>query len=661
MAALDIQGLCRQHGLREEPEAALGGLARDLASGLGARAVSFHLVDETRTSCRVAGSAGPDAPADGHCDAADPARLNGGESTLWPLPGTDGQPQGWLRVEPACGHAGPAELALRVGAALEASRLRARLAAREEELREAQERIAEEQALRDNFVANVSHELRTPLTSMVAYAEMLERSAESLDPPTLREFGDVIRAEGGRLGEVFDRLLDVAELEGGRGRLVRGRFDLAATCEEVLEERRPGFVGKGVGLEAALPAGPVEMHGDRAGCAALVGQLLANALKFTPAGGSATLELDCDPTTVRLAVADRGIGLPAGARERVFDRFFQVDGSSTRDFGGQGLGLSICRDVARGHHGRIWAEANPGGGSRFVAVLPRLGFLMREPRATLPPAVRGRREATLQALLAVVGEALDSQAVSLMLADGDTLAIEAAVGLPEDVVRECRMRPGEGVAGEVFRSGRGLVVPELGGPPDPRYPHPSLLSVPLQRGGRTVGVLNVNRPHDDRRYADDDLALLEAIAGRAVEVLARLDRWGQADHELGGVQEELGELLAAARERRSPLRQELHACALEAARRLGLGGGDLGPLAWALRSLDPSGPGVTGPLAARILQLVEATAPLLARGDDGALAPLEAGADADPVARSFLEVLRERRGRLQSAPDPRQPGEPPTP
>ncbi len=231
---------------------------------------------------------------------------------------------------------------------------------------------------------------------------------------------------------------------------------------------------------------------------------------------------------------DTGIGIPDGQLELIFDRFYQVDGSSTREHGGQGVGLTICRDIVQWHEGRIWAEKRQPSGARLQVVLPRAGEVVHRgrPHGSLP-AYTDPQDFT-EKLVHWIGETMGVRNVSLMIPEesGEHLLIEAAVGLSDSVVQGCRLRRGEGVAGKVWASGRSLLVDDIVDDgrfgkraSDPQYVTASLLSVPLFDGLDCVGVVNVNNRLDGRPFTVDDLALLEAMAPRIGHLLLRRGAW----------------------------------------------------------------------------------------------------------------------------------------
>ena len=223
-----------------------------------------------------------------------------------------------------------------------------------------------------NFLANVSHELKTPLNAILGYAFVLARK---LDDPVLRERSERIRESGLRLLGVVNNILDASNLTGDGAALEGIDFHLLEMlnlCEEQLIERARS---KGLGLAREIdPELPPVLHGDPLRIGQVLGNLLDNAVKFSEQG-CITLRVrrtveNAVGLMVRFEVEDQGVGIPAGSREMIFEDFRQLDGSSTRRFGGCGLGLSICRQLVNRMQGSIGLEAAPGGGSVFWFQVP---------------------------------------------------------------------------------------------------------------------------------------------------------------------------------------------------------------------------------------------------------------------------------------------------
>ncbi|MFN3429582.1 MAG: ATP-binding protein [Candidatus Sericytochromatia bacterium] len=237
-------------------------------------------------------------------------------------------------------------------------------------LAEQNEKLLDMDRLKNEFLANVSHELRTPLSSIKAGTWLLQAGKYADSKAVSEEILAAIATNTDNLIHLIEDLLDYAKMGAGGMTFAIAPGDLAATVNQALQQSATLFEQKGLTLEADVPA-----HLDVAHDSVKIGQtvtnMLSNAIKFSPPGGRVTVRLRRHGEMARLEVEDTGPGIPAEQLEQVFDRFYQVDGSSTRKIGGTGLGLAICKAIVEdGHHGRIWAENGSEGGARVVVELP---------------------------------------------------------------------------------------------------------------------------------------------------------------------------------------------------------------------------------------------------------------------------------------------------
>lgn len=222
--------------------------------------------------------------------------------------------------------------------------------------------------VRQEFVANASHELRTPVAAIQSLAEVLEAGALE-DPDRARHFTTRILENTRRLTSLLDDLLSLARLDEAPShtRQAVAVRELLAAASARLE---PQASRKGIAITVAGTEGVRALCSEQLMLAAVV-NLVDNAVKFTPEGGRVELQATAEPDgRVRVSVSDTGPGIPEKARERVFERFYRVDRGRSRELGGTGLGLSIVRHAVEQSGGRVWVEAAPGGGARFVIVLP---------------------------------------------------------------------------------------------------------------------------------------------------------------------------------------------------------------------------------------------------------------------------------------------------
>lgn len=256
-------------------------------------------------------------------------------------------------------------------------------------LQTAFDRLKELDRLKSNFLATVSHELRTPLTSIIGYSEMLVEGLAGEMPAEQREFVQTIRDKGEQLLQLIKGLLDLSKLESGTMSLRKAQTDILKVLRDVSATMTPTARKKEVELAVEVENGLPLMWADAERLRQVFLNLTENAIKFTPPRGRVTLSarmtaveatrpedaggmviLSARRTAIEFRVADTGIGIPEDERSRVFDAFYQVDSSSTREAGGTGLGLSIVRRLIDGHDGTVRIEDNKPKGTVFVVTLP---------------------------------------------------------------------------------------------------------------------------------------------------------------------------------------------------------------------------------------------------------------------------------------------------
>lgn len=242
------------------------------------------------------------------------------------------------------------------------------------QLEEALQRLHALDRLRSNFFGLVSHELRTPLSSIVGFAEFLEDDVAGDLTDQQRAFVAEIQAGARRLAGLVDDLLDFARLEAGTFRLIPREGDLREKVREVVGSLAPQASKKRIALALELPDEPIYMCADHPRIGQVIINLVHNAIKFTPENGRVTVTMACDPRQVRIAVADTGIGIAAQHQVRLFDKFYQVEPTTTRAQGGAGLGLSIAKALVEAHGGAIDLDSAPGSGACFWLTLPRTGI-----------------------------------------------------------------------------------------------------------------------------------------------------------------------------------------------------------------------------------------------------------------------------------------------
>ncbi len=222
--------------------------------------------------------------------------------------------------------------------------------------------------VRRDFVANVSHELKTPLTSISGYAETL--AGPEMDEATRRRFVATILSNTQRMIRLVDDLLDLSRIEGGRWNLARVPVDLAAMVQDSWSELSSKAAARQVHFALECVPESVRAFVDPDALRQILGNLFDNALRYVPDAGHVTFRATYQDGGVLTSVSDDGIGIAAEHLPRIFERFYRVDPSRSRDAGGTGLGLSIVRRLVEAHGGRVSAESAPRDGTTILCWFP---------------------------------------------------------------------------------------------------------------------------------------------------------------------------------------------------------------------------------------------------------------------------------------------------
>ena len=233
-----------------------------------------------------------------------------------------------------------------------------------------QEKPEDMKALQDIFIQTVSHELRTPLTVLKGYADLLSDGELGDLAPEQKEAMFIIANRAQELNTVVSRIGALLSVESGA--VARHPISLSALIAQMVEEQRAKAEANGIDFEAKLPPNLPYISGDGQQLQEAVECLIENAIKFTPNGGHVTLELKAQDNEVHLSVADTGIGIEESELTDLFLPFHQLDGSSTRRYGGLGLGLTVVHKVVAAHNGELEIESELGEGSTFTVKLPAL-------------------------------------------------------------------------------------------------------------------------------------------------------------------------------------------------------------------------------------------------------------------------------------------------
>jgi signal transduction histidine kinase len=227
--------------------------------------------------------------------------------------------------------------------------------------------------LQRRFAADASHELRTPLSVIQASLDVVEREDGAKLSPLSRQILDDLKDEVRRMSRLTGNLWHLARSDAGGLALNRERFGTDEVVEHVFRTMRPLAQTRGVGLELSGHQN-LFLNADKDRIIQLLMILVENGIKFTPAGGRVTMKVELDNKgAVLLEVADTGVGLSPEGRRRVFERFYRVDKSRSREEGGSGLGLSIAAWIVAAHGGRIETWPGISGGSVFCVALPKGG------------------------------------------------------------------------------------------------------------------------------------------------------------------------------------------------------------------------------------------------------------------------------------------------
>jgi PAS domain S-box-containing protein len=232
-----------------------------------------------------------------------------------------------------------------------------------------QERALEE--LKGDFVATVSHELRTPLAAIYGAAHTLRRSDLAIDAATTQQLLGIITTECERLTRIAGDVLLASSLDSGRLLLEPQRVELGSLAREVVQGMRSFFGERqDITIELSGDDSQTPVLADDNRLRQVLINLIENAVKYSPDGGTVQVEIEPLAGSARIAVRDEGIGIPPDEQQRVFAKFYRVDPQLSRGVGGSGLGLYISRELVRRMQGRIWLDSSEDGGSTFFVDLP---------------------------------------------------------------------------------------------------------------------------------------------------------------------------------------------------------------------------------------------------------------------------------------------------
>ena len=246
-----------------------------------------------------------------------------------------------------------------------------------EQLEQEHAELEKLERVRKDFVINVSHELRTPLASIQGYTETLLDGAIHDSEHNMR-FLTIIRQNAERLRRLTEDLLTISRIELQRHRFQFGHYDMASLLTEQVDAMRPMANKRRIALTMEPPPAGTEAFCDSEAVHQIVTNLLDNALKYTPEGGSVAIGARPAGERVIVYVRDTGIGIPKEDVGRLFERFYRVDKARSRELGGTGLGLAIVKHLVRAQGGEVGVESSPNQGSTFFFTLPTVDIGMPE-------------------------------------------------------------------------------------------------------------------------------------------------------------------------------------------------------------------------------------------------------------------------------------------
>ncbi len=300
-----------------------------------------------------------------------------------------------------------------------------------EKLHEANEELKTLDEMKTNLLSNVSHELRTPLVSVMGYTDMLLHGKVGPINDMQLEYLQISMRNVEKLVTLIENLLDFSRLHRGAEEMVFDTFDLAECARSSIQIIRPVADGRNIEVtlktvsrvasgedDLSTEAPPaVLVEGDKSKLGQVFNNLFSNAVKFNQNGGRIDVRIAVGEDTAEVSVSDSGIGIPEDAQDKIFTRFYQCDSSSTRKYGGTGIGLAIAQDIARLHGSRITVSSKPGEGSVFRFSLP-LKKDVRKHGDPLPMGLSSPAETHLLVELVTQDRAMSTQIRNILVAEG---------------------------------------------------------------------------------------------------------------------------------------------------------------------------------------------------------------------------------------------------
>jgi signal transduction histidine kinase len=272
--------------------------------------------------------------------------------------------------------------AAQVSVAIANARLFEELEERAAELAEAYEELKESDRLKDELVQNVSHELRTPLTFVKGYVDLLMDGDKGLLTSEQQEYLQIVSDKTDEITRIIEDIITLQRIDSGNLQLEE--MSMANLLQTAVINHRLVADKKGLSIVCSIPPGQKgRVRIDKGRMNQVLDNLIGNAFKFSPDGGTIRLSMVEQGKEVLVSVVDEGIGMPAEKHQRIFERFYQIDGSSRRRFGGTGIGLAIVKRIIDAHEGKIWVESELHKGSSFFFTLPSVKQDIVEDRARI--------------------------------------------------------------------------------------------------------------------------------------------------------------------------------------------------------------------------------------------------------------------------------------
>ena len=238
------------------------------------------------------------------------------------------------------------------------------------ELAIAYEELKESDRLKDELVQNVSHELRTPLTFVKGYVDLLTEGEMGSLNPGQNEALEIVSTKTDEITRLIEDIITLQRIDSGNLQLqaisIADFLKTAITSHQIVASQ------KGLHVVYHKPTAKIMVYMDKGRISQVVDNLIGNAMKFSPDGGTISVSVTEQDTDVLVTIKDEGIGVPEDKQQKIFERFYQIDGSARRRFGGTGIGLALVKRIIDAHQGEIWVESEVGHGSSFFFTLPRV-------------------------------------------------------------------------------------------------------------------------------------------------------------------------------------------------------------------------------------------------------------------------------------------------